>query len=166
MSTTADTALEFVHANDEDDNLIDPAHVRRFITDTITAAAHPPPSPAPGSPPGPDPAVAVEVRNASGTPGEAAATEAALTAHGFSPGETGNTTTATASSVAYPHGEQAAAAVLGPGIGLRADDTIPAGHLRVVLGTTYTPPPGAAGPPAPSGPAGPPVLAGGVPCVD
>ncbi len=164
----------FVHANDEDDNLIDPAHIRRFITDTITAAAQPPaPPPAPGPPPGPNPAAAgvvVEVRNASGAPGEAAATQAALTAQGFSPGDTGNTTTATASSVAYPAGEQAAAAaaaaVLGAGIGLRADNAVPAGHLLVVLGTTYTPPPGAAGPPAPSGPAGPPVLAGGVPCVD
>jgi len=161
----------FVHANDEDDNLIDPAHIRRFVTDTITAAAQPPPSP-PGPPPGPDPAaagVAVEVRNASSTPGEAGSVEAALIGHGFSPGETGNTTPITATTVRYPPGEQAAAAaaasVLGPGVGLRPDDTVPAGHLLVVLGTTYTPPPGAgtAGPP---GPSGPPVTAGGVPCVD
>ena len=162
----------FIQANDEDDNLVDPAHVHQVVHDTIAAAAAPPPPPAPAAAPV-DPAAAagvtVEVQNASQTPGQAAAAESLLTAHGFSPGPTSTIAAASRTTVAAAPSAGPAAAlaasVLGGGATPTLDPSLPPGALRVVLGTGYHPP--ATSPTtAQPGPAGAPLSAGGVPCVD
>ena len=163
----------FVHANDEDDNLVDPAHVQQVIHDTIAAAAAPPPPPAPAPATVPvDPAAAagvtVEVHNASQTPGQAAAAESLLVAHGFSPGPTSTVATASGVTVAAAPASRVAAvlaaSVLGGGATPTLDPSLPPGTLRVVVGTGYHPP--ATAPTTAPGPAGAPLNAGGVPCVD
>ena len=166
----------YIQANEEDDNVVDPAHVHQVIHDTIAAAAAaaaPPPPPAPVPPPV-DPAAAVgvtvQVDNASQTPGQAAAAESLLVAHGFSPGPTSTVATTSGATVAAAPATQVAAAlaasVLGGGATPTVDPSLPAGTLRVVLGTGYHPagPPAGAG--AAPGPSGAPLSAGGVPCVD
>ncbi len=164
----------FTQANGEDDNLVNPDRVQRFIADTITAAAHPAPPPAP---PGPNPAtgVIVDVANGGGIAGAAAAAETALAAAGFTPGVTANTAASSTTGVHYPRGAQAAATAaarrLGPDVTVLPGDTVTAGHLQVVLGAGYTPPqpPLAPATPAatpPPGPPGLPVTADGVPCID
>lgn len=165
----------FVQANDEDDNLVDPAHVQSVIRNTIAAAAAPPPPPTASSTPV-DPAAAagvtVEVDNASATPGRAARAQALLVSHGFSPGPTRTVASRTTSSVGAASGGQPAAALaaalLGGGAVPTIEPALPAGQVHVVLGTAYQPP----GPSADTaagvapGPAGAPITAGGVPCVD
>ncbi len=163
----------FTQANGEDDNLVNPERVQRFVADTITAAAPPPPPP---PPPRPHPAtgVTVDVANGGGIAGAAAATETALAAAGFTPGVTANTAASSTTGVHYPRGAQAAATaaagLLGPDVTVVPDDTVTAGHLQVVLGAGYTPPPTPATTPAtapgPAGPPGLPVTADGVPCID
>ncbi|WP_157647556.1 LCP family protein [Actinomycetospora chiangmaiensis] len=156
----------FVQANDEDDNEVDPAHVQAFIRQQIAAAAAPPPAPAPPTDPATARGTTVEVQNASGTAGEAAAAETMLVGHGFSPGATSTVDDRAASTVAAAPGSEAAAALaaslLGGGVAVATDPALPAGHLRIVLGTGYHPP----APPSAAGPSGGPVQAGGVPCVD
>ena len=162
----------YIQANDEDDNLVDPAHVQQVIHDTIAAAAAPPPPPAAVPPPVDAAAAAgvtLEVHNASQAPGQAAAAESLLVAHGFSPGATSTVATQSGSTVAAAPASQAAAAlaasVLGGGATPTVDPALGPGTLRVVLGTGYHPP-ASAPTTAPPGPAGAPLSAGGVPCVD
>lgn len=116
----------------------------------------------------------VDVANASGITGAAAAAAQNLTRAGFTPAAANEPGPAhTATTVTYPTGGQAAAAAaaraLAIPVTLHANDALPAGHLRIVLGTDYHPDP-AAGPATtgapPADPTGPPVTAGGVPCVD
>ncbi len=113
----------------------------------------------------------VDVRNAAGTPGLAAAAMASLLQAGFTAGGAANATAATSSAVHYRPGAQAAAGAaartLGAGVLVTADAAVPARHVRVVFGTTYAPPlPAGPAPAAAAGPTGPPVTAGGVHCVD
>lgn len=112
----------------------------------------------------------VDVRNAAGTPGLAAAAMASLLQAGFTAGGTATASVATSSAVHYRPGAQAAAGAaartLGAGVLVTADAAVPARHVRVVLGTTYAPPLPGPAPAAAAGPTGPPVTAGGVPCVD
>ncbi|GLZ52977.1 LCP family protein [Actinomycetospora sp. NBRC 106378] len=156
----------YVQANDEDDNEVDPARVQAFIRQQIAAAAAPPPAPAPAPDPAAATGVTVEVDNASGTAGEAATAESMLVGHGFSPGATTTVADRATSTVAASPGSGPAAALaaslLGGGVATTTDPGLPAGHLRVVLGTDYRPP----APPSVAGPSGGPVQAGGVPCVD
>jgi hypothetical protein len=123
----------------------------------------------------------------------------ALVADGFAVGAVGNAPSrdGTASSVTYGPGSDAdaetASALLGD-LTITPDPTLPPGHIRIVLGRTFTPPagpnastknfvmqsgpstraanPGTAGPTATSTPATPPpdqgspIDGGTVPCVD
>jgi LCP family protein required for cell wall assembly len=145
------------------------------------------------------PTSTVDVVNAGETPGLATDMSKALVADGFAVGAVGNATSrdGTASSVTYGPGSDAdaetASALLGD-LTITPDPTLPPGHIRIVLGRTFTPPagpnastknfvmqsgpstraanPGTAGPTATSTPATPPpdqgspIDGGTVPCVD
>lgn len=158
----------YVHANGEDDNLVDPAEVQTFIRAQIAAAAAPPPPPAPTPDPAAATGVTVEVENASGIAGAAAAAESTLVERGFSPGATSTESERATSAIAAAPGATAAAAlaatVLGGRVAATTDPALGPDRLRIVLGREYRPPPAEA--PAAPGPGGGPVTAGGVPCVD
>jgi LCP family protein required for cell wall assembly len=150
---------------------VDPSQVQSYIQ----AAINPPAPAMPATPAPQDNApTTVDVRNGSGTSGVAAATMATLAHQGFTAGDTGNAALTTRSRVDYPSGGQAAAeavaAALGGGLRVTTDDTVAAGHLRVVLGTSYHPHSTATPPPAPAarGSATPPAAATAstVPCIN
>lgn len=164
--------LSLAQVNGEDDNLVDPAHVRTFVADTITAAARPPQDPASAATaPGPGPHPGRGDRRCAQRRRHARAGRRGATPGRFTAGGTANASAATSSAVHYRPGAQAAAGAaartLGAGVLVTADAAVPARHVRVVLGTTYAPPlPAGPAPAAAAGPTGPPVTAGGVPCVD
>ncbi|GAA4831768.1 LCP family protein [Saccharopolyspora rosea] len=164
----------------EDVNNIDPQQIRTIVR---TAFGYPAPPPAP---PTPAAGATVDVLNASSATGLASRVAGTLEGHGFSRGQIANTASRSRSAVQYRPGEQSAAeqvAQLLGGLPTSADSSVPAGHVRVVLGSTFktsdlpastTPQSaGAAGPSAPAAapPAAPPIAPpapgdGDVPCVD
>jgi len=87
--------------------------------------------------------VTVDVRNASGTPGLAAQVLQSLTGKGFTGGQTGNADAMSKSVVRYGKGgEDGANAVqkaLG-GLKIEEDVNVPAGRVRVFLGSDYSGP--------------------------
>ncbi|WP_223199535.1 LCP family protein [Solihabitans fulvus] len=132
------------------------------------------------------PASTVDVLNGTGgQPGVATKVADALAAKGFTKGQVDNTASQP-SSVTYGSGAKAdadtAAALLG-GLAVAADNTLAAGHIRVVLGPKFslpsaleqTGPGGGAGQPrqaatptatTDNGPQGQPVDGSGIPCVN
>jgi hypothetical protein len=95
-----------------------------------------------------------------------------LTSRGFGAGALATVAGRATSTVAYGSGGQAAASnvagVLGAGISTVADPTVPAGHVRVYLGTDYSgvgSVQSSAPAPAPT-PATAPITANGVPCIN
>ncbi|GAB3147406.1 LCP family protein [Amycolatopsis stemonae] len=139
---------------------VNPQAVQSAIKTAITGAG--PVAPATGLPPSQvnsgtgsgkgDPAVTVDVRNASGTNGLAAAVSQSITGLGFKAGSVANGATRRTSVVDYAAGEQAAArqvaAHLGNGVGIAADPSLARGHVRVVLGTDYHAAAGTSGTPS------------------
>ncbi len=128
----------------------------------------------------PPSSVVVDVLNTTGTTGLAATVAEGLRGSGYLPGSVGNSPNGrTSSIVAYSSEADEAAAgqvaeALG-GLSVRRDASLPAGRVRVLLGSDYAAGTGAASisaspPAAPSGGpdgAGPaPITADGVPCVD
>jgi hypothetical protein len=131
----------------------------------------------------------VDVVNATGRNGLAGALEQALTTTGFTPGVASTAYRHLSSTTIYypgPGSTGAAGALAGllGGLPTAQDPTVPAGHLRVVLGTGYSMPPvlttaarghspGTAAPARPAPPPGaasngdgPDTLPGaGIPCV-
>lgn len=145
----------------EDVNIVDPAQVHTVVRGLLDATT-------PGAPPAsstPAPATAtagrttVEVVNATARPGLAATVARALGPAGYTPGATSNTARRQTTTVYYPPGGAAAAAALARILGVTQtvpDPTLAPAHLRVVLGTGFTPPPALPGasdlsPPAPPG---------------
>jgi LCP family protein required for cell wall assembly len=122
----------------------------------------------------------VDVRNGSGTPGEAAADSRALTALGFTPGRTGNASPRGDTVVRYGSGSRTAAEQIAARLGADAsavpDEALPARRVEVVLGSGAVPLTGgaptasASGSPAPAASdipfQGPAVRMGGIPCVN
>ncbi|MEU5126949.1 LCP family protein [Streptomyces mobaraensis] len=130
----------FANRKGEAVNLVDPERIRgivRAMTDHRRA-----PEPAPSAAPAPTlPAdassITVEVRNASGAPGAAAAESRALAALGYTPGRIANAPSATATTVTYGDRADAAARHIAARLGtdpLR-DSAVPARHVVVTLGT-------------------------------
>jgi hypothetical protein len=89
----------------------------------------------------PPSAITVDVRNASETIGLAASVLDRLAAQGFRRGDTGDAPVALVTVIRYPSGEQYNAQVVGNALGapfaLEPDLSLPAGHVRIVIGTDY-----------------------------
>ncbi|MFI9723011.1 LCP family protein [Streptomyces sp. NPDC052396] len=173
----------FANRKGEAVNLVDPVKVRALVQSMIGQAHASAASPSPSSSP-PVPADAatmvVDVRNASGTPGAAAAESKALSALGYRPGMIANAPTAGHTSVLHGPGAQAAARQIAAALGVDAGAgrAVPPGHVVVTLGPGFKAPapakPEAAEKPKSAEPSpvssddfqGPTVKMGGVPCVD
>ncbi|ROP38069.1 LytR family transcriptional attenuator [Saccharothrix texasensis] len=87
--------------------------------------------------------VTVEVRNASGTPGLAGRVLQELVAERFTDGGADNATPMTTSVVRYGVGGEAGAEAVADSLGgldIEQDDDIPAGHVRVFVGSDYSGP--------------------------
>ena len=131
--------------NDGDAVQVDPAQVQEFVQQTIAAAGGA--SSTSASPSGaakPNTvnyaSTTVDVRNGSSVGGLASTVLEKAVAKGFGRGTTGNATARKTSTVNYPPGAkdaaQAVATALG-GLPLFSDDTIPAGHVWVMVGSDY-----------------------------
>ena len=145
------------------------------------------PTPTSSAPP---PTAVVDVTNASGRAGLATEVSHGLVAHGFTGGTLATQAIVRTSAIEYGAGASAAAGsiatLLGGGISTAPSTTVPAGQVRVVLGsdfilspsltgastaTSTTPPPATAVPATGGGVAGPPptvlsaLSGGGIPCV-
>lgn len=118
--------------------------------------------------------VTVDVVDAASRDGLARQVEQALSGRGYNTGSTTTDTRHLARSVIYyGSGESAAAAAIAAALGglpAEPDADVPAGHVRVVLGTAFAPP--AAPPPSSTAPAPgdsadplPALTGGGIPCV-
>jgi LCP family protein required for cell wall assembly len=167
----------------EDVNMVDPPTVQALVRQLFGGA---PPAPAGGSPGGPS--STVDVVNANGQSGLADQVERALAGRGYRQGST-TTSGGHQSKSLINYGTDGAAAatalsrLLG-GLPTQADSSVPAGHLRVVLGTGFnlpsslgssgnsTSPSGYGAPvvqaagaadPGAGGPSG--ISGGGIPCV-
>jgi LCP family protein required for cell wall assembly len=176
----------FGNLNGEEVNLIDPGQIRTTVQ-TAFGMAPPPGSPAAGAA---GPAV-VDVSNSSGQAGLAGTVADALARQGLTKGETSNGATRSTSTVSYGDGADADAQRVARLLGITAtsaDGSLPPRHIRVTLGTGFSPPrtlgaaadqhavtaPAAAmaapSPPSPTpndaGPQGGAVEGGAIPCVD
>jgi hypothetical protein len=87
--------------------------------------------------------ITVDVRNGSRTKGLAAAVLDRLARMGFRKGSTSDTTATPVSVVQYAAGEQfnaqTVATALGQNLALEPDLSLPAGQIRIVLGTDFPP---------------------------
>jgi LCP family protein required for cell wall assembly len=161
-------------------NMIDPATIQQDVQTAFDPERRP--ASGPGQAAAPASSTTVDVLNGGGTPGLAAQVLAALTKAGFRAGQVGNTSSRSTTAVLYgagaaANGSRIAKAFGGTGT---ASDTVPAGHVEVLLGAgagvpevpdtpaatpaTGSPSPSAAPTPGPEGGA---VGAGnGIPCVN
>ncbi|MFL6144660.1 MAG: LCP family protein [Labedaea sp.] len=127
--------------------------------------------------------ITVEVRNGSRTKGLAGTVLDRLARQGFRTGSTSDTATQPVTVVRYAAGEQfnaqAVARALGQNLALEPDLSLPAGQVRVVLGTDFPPvqpqglaagkvlqPSGSSKPSTSSTDPAPPVVAGRLTCVN
>jgi LCP family protein required for cell wall assembly len=85
--------------------------------------------------------VTVRVQNATGATGLASKTTSRLQARGVDAANAGNATPTSRTTVRYPAGQQGAATALAAmligGAHLTPDDSLPAGTLQLVLGTSF-----------------------------
>ena len=170
---------------------VNPTQVQQFVSSAIAAqgatstATAPPATSASNATSGnaANAKVTAEVLNGSGKTGLASKVLNALTGKGFTGGGTGNTSSRTTSVVEYGSGgsssAQQVAAALG-GLTTESSASIPAGSVRVLLGTSYNGPTADTGgsssgsssssssPTSSSAPSGatPSITADGVTCVD
>lgn len=151
---------------------VDPTQVHAFVQG-VTGA--PPAQPAVS----PNATTTVDVHNGTPKQGLAATVSQALVAKGFMAGETANATGRTKSStVRYPAGAkdtaQSVADALGSKATLEQDNSVPNGHVVLVIGSDYSGPTqtiqqaAAAQPPAPpaTGDDDKPITADGITCVN
>ncbi|MGW7003101.1 LCP family protein [Streptomyces sp. NPDC054933] len=177
----------FGNRNNEDVNLVNVDQIRSIVQATIGHDPSPAPSGGGAKPSAkakPAPAT-VDVLNGSGKNGAAAEELRALTALGYTAGETSNAGTQLKTTVAYGTGAQQAAQQIVSRLGTAAavsSASVPAGHVQVTIGTDFTPPaadsttssgtaPSSSPSSSPSAPpdsafAGDSVKEGGVPCVN
>ena len=160
----------------EDVNIVNLAQVRATVAQLLGTPGNPTATttPAAASPP---PAT-VDVVNATIRTGLAAQVEQLLAGQGYAKGSTSTDSRhLTHSTVYYGRGASAAATAIAGALGglsTASDPDVPAGHVRVVIGTDFTPPTaGTAAPattaPSPSTPDTSNALSslsgGGIPCV-
>ena len=130
--------------NDGDAVEVDPQQVQDFVKTTIAAGGTTSTSASPTGAASPNSvnyaSTTVDVRNGSAVAGLASTVLDKAVAKGFSRGTTGNATSRKASTVNYPPGAKDAAQTVATALGglpLFSDDTIPAGHVWVMLGSDY-----------------------------
>ncbi|MGY1748946.1 LCP family protein [Modestobacter sp. SYSU DS0511] len=116
--------------------------LNEFFASLNAAPAEEPPSPAPTSAaPSVSPSsVTVSVLNGSGVSGAAATTAEALVGAGFGADNGGNADATATTTVSHRAGDEAAAALVAaqlPGVAVTVDDSLPAGTLRLVIGTDF-----------------------------
>jgi LCP family protein required for cell wall assembly len=150
---------------------VDPQQVHDFVQ----GAAGPPAAVQATAPPD-NHAITVDVRNASGRTGLAAAVVQDFAGKGFTAGDTANSTSRTTSVVRVPTGQQAAGKTVADALGsyaaVEVDKTVTAGHVTVFLGTDYSGPAASAAANPTSAPAQPDpaadrtITASGVTCVN
>jgi LCP family protein required for cell wall assembly len=161
---------------------VDPVQVRDFVEQRSAARAEAArraraaaAAPTPQPPPPLDVEAAhyvVHVRNGSGVNGLASRVEDRLTGLGFVRGTVDNTADTPTTEVRHRDSGNAAEAVAAQlgGVDVEQDDSVPSGHVQVVLGADAPARiPGLAAPAAPASPAPAaeqPITAAGVPCVD
>ncbi|HVV13913.1 LCP family protein [Amycolatopsis sp.] len=119
---------------------VDPNQVHQFVQG-LTGAPKPA-APAPTS--SENAGTTVDVHNGTAKEGLAATVSQALTAKGFTGGETKNATGRTSrSTVRYPSGAKDAAQAVADALGgnptLQQDASVPGGHVVVVVGSDYSP---------------------------
>ncbi len=120
----------------EDINLVNVPQVQMMVHQLIGGKTPLPPPP-------PPPSGTVDVVNASGQSGLAAQLEKGLGAKGYTQGSAGNgSQNLNHSSVRYSGDQQAATGLsnLLGGIPIEQDPNVPAGHLKVVVGTDFSMP--------------------------
>lgn len=149
----------------QDVNLIDPNQIRSVVQHSFTdqtTISSPPTS-------------TVDVVNSSGRDGAAANTAAMLRQQGFTTGTLSTGTPRHTSTVAYSNDASTDAHIVAQALGglpTTFDSHLLPGHVQVILGQDFTPPPTPSGAPAantaPSGPQGQPLQAprSTIPCVD
>lgn len=146
-------------------NLVDPVRVRSLVQEMIGRAGRPghprptrsvPPAAPPSTPP-PVPADAssttVDVHNASGVHGAAAAESRSLSALGYAPGHIANAPGGGGTSVVHGRGAAAAARQIAARLGVSPvrSPAVPARHVVVTLGSGFrTPGPGTTPSPHPA----------------
>lgn len=130
----------------EDVNIVDVAQVQGVVRQLIGGTAPAPPSSsAPANAGGTQPAQGtVDVVNGTSRTGLAATVSHALAAKGYAAGTTSTDPRHVTRTVVYygSGGSTSASAVakLLGGVTTEHDATVPAGHVRVVIGTAFTPP--------------------------
>ncbi len=155
----------------EDVNIVDLATVHATVAALLDPGAAAPETTTEAPAQAGAPSATVEVLNGSGRTGLAAAVTQMVLAHGFPVGTPRNTTVRLASVITYPPGAAQAAADLARTVGVTAttvDGGLPAGHLRLELGTRYRMPDGGASPtaaPTAAGGALDSLTGAGIPCV-
>ena len=117
---------------------VDPTQVQSFIRNAIREPSTVAPVTATSTA---APGVVVEVDNASGVTGLAARVAKELTDQGYPDGGTANVSSRRTTVVDYSAGERTAAEdlarLLGNDVSVVSDTALPAGHVRVYLGTGY-----------------------------
>ncbi|WP_171170019.1 LCP family protein [Streptomyces sp. I05A-00742] len=171
----------FANRKGEAVNLVDPARIKSLVQALTGHRPLPEPSAAPTpTVPADASSTTVEVRNASGVPGAAAAESRSLNALGYTPGRITNAPAAVATTVTHGRGAAAAALHIAARLGAEPvrDGAVPAGHVVVTLGSAPRTPrpagdssagadaPGGNGPSASDTFQGRSVRMGGVTCVD
>lgn len=159
---------------------VNPAQVKKFITELATDKPTGSSSPAPTSssvPAPPNSSITVGVNNASGIQGLAAQVLNTLTAKGFVRGAARTVAVADTTVVRYGEGDEASArkvaAEVGPDVQIEVDPDVTKGTVQVDIGTDYSAPssedvetqnaPGSTTPPSSSTP---PITADGVACIN
>ncbi|MFC0433981.1 LCP family protein [Kutzneria buriramensis] len=121
---------------------VDPQQVQQFVQQTFGATGTSSSTTGAAKPNTADySSTTVDVRNASGVGGLAATVLDKAVAKGFGRGTTGNASARKTSTVNYPPGAKAAAQAVADALGglpLFSDDTIPAGHVWVMVGSDYS----------------------------
>ncbi len=159
---------------------VDPSQVSSFVQTQVGLADNPkPPAPAttakpkPATPTVSNASIVTQVYNATGVQGLAAQVQEHLTSKGFKAGSTGNSSSRSTTVIDYAPGGQAGAqqvvTALGGGIETASSTLLPAGTVRVYLGSTYSGPKGATSPetpnPADAAAAPPPITGGNANCI-
>ncbi|WP_211260447.1 LCP family protein [Amycolatopsis jejuensis] len=176
--------VEYRTPNDGVAIKVDPAKVKAFVQGLAGPQADQQPAPPPQQANDAHKDITVDVRNATGRNGLAASVSKQLTSKGFKAGETDNASSRKTTVIWVPNGGQAAGQAVADALGTKAtvqeDKSVPAGHVKVYLGSDYQPSDGAssgtgsapaprqeaATPPPSAGDDQQPITAEGVPCVN
>jgi hypothetical protein len=140
LSFTTLPVKAFDNVDGQDVNLVDPDAIRKVVRGLLG----PDDATAPNPQPARLPAATVDITNASGRDGLAGSLGKSLAARGMTAGAatTGRKLRSSTTLSYSPNAKDAADALAGLlNLTARPDDTLDPGHLQLVLGTDFTPPP-------------------------